>query len=81
MLLLLFFPDNVNAKEFQVRHYDSCVVAVVVGNVSEGGIQVRYRDSCGEQQSVTLETADVMLQKVNTQWTNALHRVSTAVPC
>ena len=68
-----------NGDEFQVRHRDSCVV--VVGNVSGGGIQVRYRDSCGEQQSVTLETADVMLQKVNTQWTNALHRVSTRVPC
>ena len=71
-----------NAKEFQVRHRDSRIVVVaVVGNVSGGGIQVRYRDSCGEQQSVTLETADVMLQKVNTQWTNALHRVSTRVPC
>ncbi len=37
---------------------------------------MKYKDACGEEQNVSLENSDIMLQKVANQWITALHRVS-----
>ena len=35
---------------------------------------MRYKDSCGEDQSLECQTEDIMAKKYNHNWINALNR-------
>ncbi len=65
---------NVSIDPVELMLIESFQISHPGGSPSGYEFQMRYKDSCGEDQSLECQTADIMAKKYNHNWINALNR-------